>query len=73
MIDAQLRFTKPVYERSFDSGGMFDDVLSVHLDPDGGERPYLAQARDGWGGGVCRRHKTLEDAKSDLDRLHGKL
>ena len=70
MIDAQLRFAKPVYTMRVDVGGMFDDVLSVHVDPDGGERPYLAQARNGWGGGVCRRHKTLEDAKSDLDRLH---
>ena len=70
MIDARLRLTEPVYKASIDVGAMFNDVLSVHLDPDGGKNPYLAQARDGWGRGVCRRHVTLDDAKSDLNRLH---
>ena len=70
MIDAKLRFTKLVYKRRLDVGAMFDDVLSVHVDPDDAKKPYLAQARDGWGRGVCRRYETLEEAKGNLDRLH---
>lgn len=70
MIDAQLRFTKPVYKRLLAVGVMFDDVLSVHVDPDGGKSPFLAQARDSWGRGVSRRYETLEEAKGNLDRLH---
>ena len=73
MIDAKLRFTKPVYKRRLDVGAMFDDKLLVYLDPDGGDRPYLALAQDGWGRGVGRRYSTFDEAKSNLNRLHEKL
>lgn len=73
MHNSVLRFTSPVYSRRIDTGGMFADKLSVHLDPDGGPNPYLAHAQDGWGRGVARRYPTLEEAKANLDRLHKKL
>ena len=73
MQDNKLRLTKPVYQRNVDTGGMFDDVLSVHEDPDGGPKRFLAMATDGWGGGYGCRYASLEEAKANLERLHAKL
>ena len=73
MMNSQLRFVPPVFKEELDSGGMFSDKLSVHLDPDGGPKPYFAYAQDGWGRGVGNRYSTLEEAKANLYRLHGRL
>ena len=73
MQDNKLRFTKPVYQRKIDSGGMFDDTLSVHEDPDGGPKRFLAMATSGWGSGYGCRYASLEEAKANLERLHAKL
>ena len=73
MNDAQLMFTEPVYEQRIDTGGMFEDRLLVYASPDGEDKPYFAIAKDGWGRGVGNRYSTLEEAKANLHRLHGKL
>jgi hypothetical protein len=73
MDDMQIRLTEPIYEERIDSGGMFDDRLLVYVFTDGEAKPYLALAQDGWGRGVGNRYSTLEEAKSNLNRLHEKL
>ena len=73
MIAAQLRITKPIYLRKINTGGMFPDKVSIHLDPDGGDYPYFAYAQDGWGRGVGRRYASIDEAKENLDRLHKML
>ena len=73
MEDRLLRLTTPVFKREVDTGGMFDDTLSVHEDPDGGPKRFLAMATDGWGGGYGCRYASLEEAKANLERLHAKL
>lgn len=73
MHDAQLRLTKPIYQKSFDYGGMFRGRKQVFLDPDTSDKPYLALATDGWGRGYGRRYQTQEEAQANLDRLAQKV
>lgn len=69
--DNVLRMTtKPIYEYSFDTGGMFNARSLVYFDDtEGCALPYLALVVDGWDGGRGKRHATKEEAVRDLERL----
>lgn len=73
MINEKLRMTPPTWSQEVDDGGMFPSRLSVHEDPDGGSLPFLAVARNGWGGGGNARRATLQEAIAYAETLHEKL
>lgn len=73
MINAQLRMIEPAWSREIDDGGMFPSRLSVHEDPDGGNLPFLAVCRNGWGGGGQARRATLQEAIAHTKALHSTL
>lgn len=72
--DNILRLQKPVYDRSYDTGGMFDGHSRIYEDKaEDCDLPFLALVVDGWNGGYGKRHASLKDAERDLERLEEKM
>jgi hypothetical protein len=69
MLNAEVRLIPPIWSEDRDNGGMFPSRLSVHQDPDGGPRPFLAVCRDSWGGGAQARRATEEEARAHAEHL----
>lgn len=65
---------KPVWSRTYDTGGMFNGKSAIHFDEAKDcDLPYLAVVTNGWNGGMGKRHATQEEAMRDLERLEEKM